>query len=273
MAIQKKSGFTLIELLVVIAIIAILAAILFPVFAQAREKARQITCASNMKQIGLALLQYQQDYDESFPITVGEYTLSGVWIPVYTTNSANWQAPAATWDINIESYTKNMQVEECPDDTRSAYLLAPMAGDPAGAGAYHSYGLCENLVGAALGKMPSPAETLMMADAVTGSAGKRDGFYPGNWWWFWNIGGTDGYIDGTPSIDYRHAGGTLANFLFADGHVKAIQGTNASTGHPFGTFEQLPGYSIAAGNYSNSYGDMCFGNWPPSNETAVPFPD
>jgi prepilin-type N-terminal cleavage/methylation domain-containing protein len=62
------NGFTLIELLVVIAIISILAAILFPVFAQAREKARQITCVSNVKQIMLAYLQYQQDYDEASPI-------------------------------------------------------------------------------------------------------------------------------------------------------------------------------------------------------------
>ena len=62
-----KRAFTLIELLVVIAIIAILAAILFPVFAQAREKARSISCLSNQKQIGLAVLQYVQDYDEIFP--------------------------------------------------------------------------------------------------------------------------------------------------------------------------------------------------------------
>jgi prepilin-type N-terminal cleavage/methylation domain-containing protein/prepilin-type processing-associated H-X9-DG protein len=65
---MKRKGFTLIELLVVIAIIAILAAILFPVFAQAREKARQITCASNMRQISLAVLMYQIDADETFPI-------------------------------------------------------------------------------------------------------------------------------------------------------------------------------------------------------------
>ena len=66
-SIAKKRGFTLIELLVVIAIIAILAAILFPVFAQAREKARQITCASNLKQMGVGILMYATDYDECMP--------------------------------------------------------------------------------------------------------------------------------------------------------------------------------------------------------------
>ncbi|MBC7807537.1 MAG: prepilin-type N-terminal cleavage/methylation domain-containing protein, partial [Akkermansiaceae bacterium] len=66
---RVKSGFTLIELLVVIAIIAILAAILFPVFAQAREKARQISCLSNQKQIGIAMMMYVQDYDETYPTT------------------------------------------------------------------------------------------------------------------------------------------------------------------------------------------------------------
>ena len=64
---RRRQGFTLIELLVVIAIIAILAAILFPVFAKAREKARQISCTSNMKQLGLAFMQYQQDNDEVLP--------------------------------------------------------------------------------------------------------------------------------------------------------------------------------------------------------------
>ena len=78
---RSRRGFTLIELLVVIAIIAILAAILFPVFAQAREKARQTTCTSNMKQIGLALMLYLQDYDERFPFSA---------IPPPTTGLVTW---------------------------------------------------------------------------------------------------------------------------------------------------------------------------------------
>ena len=91
-----KRGFTLIELLVVIAIIAILAAILFPVFAKAREKARQSSCLSNMKQIGLGALQYAQDYDEIM--------LSGSG---YQGNDQNWQ-------LKVDPYIKNKQVLVCP---------------------------------------------------------------------------------------------------------------------------------------------------------------
>jgi prepilin-type N-terminal cleavage/methylation domain-containing protein len=74
--VRFRVGFTLIELLVVIAIIAILAAILFPVFSQARDKARQTSCLSNAKQVGLAVLQYTQDYTRSIPLTTGAFTLS-----------------------------------------------------------------------------------------------------------------------------------------------------------------------------------------------------
>ena len=91
---NRRAGFTLIELLVVIAIIAILAAILFPVFAQAREKARQTSCLSNMKQMGLGLVQYVQDYDETFPM--------GQW---YETK--NYGAKQTSWVGAIDPYVKS----------------------------------------------------------------------------------------------------------------------------------------------------------------------
>ncbi|MBC8141688.1 MAG: prepilin-type N-terminal cleavage/methylation domain-containing protein, partial [Armatimonadetes bacterium] len=89
-----RSGFTLIELLVVIAIIAILAAILFPVFAQAREKARQTSCLSNEKQIALGVMQYVQDYDESFP-----------HLERRDPARASWSLFA--WDLAVAPYIKN----------------------------------------------------------------------------------------------------------------------------------------------------------------------
>jgi prepilin-type N-terminal cleavage/methylation domain-containing protein len=106
---KSSQGFTLIELLVVIAIIAILAAILFPVFAQAREKARQTSCISNNKQVGLAILQYVQDYDENFP--------SG-WYPAESAqfNVLLGSTVGVGWANESYPYMKNSQVYKCPDD-------------------------------------------------------------------------------------------------------------------------------------------------------------
>ena len=109
---QSKRGFTLIELLVVIAIIAILAAILFPVFAQAREKARQTSCTSNLKQVGIALMIYTQDYDETFP--------------------TSW-AKGFVGDANffVQPYMKNTKILLCPSKTVSTAAANTACGSAA----------------------------------------------------------------------------------------------------------------------------------------------
>lgn len=119
---RNRSGFTLIELLVVIAIIAILAAILFPVFAQAREKARGASCISNLKQEALATLQYVQDYDETYPMAFGYGANYGGWTTGYTRPVPPDQfADAYVWGQSysnaIQPYIKNYQVYTCPSST------------------------------------------------------------------------------------------------------------------------------------------------------------
>src|SRR5437879_3696329 len=105
----RQAAFTLIELLVVIAIIAILAAILFPVFAQARAKARQAACLSNMKQLGTGLMMYAQDYDETLPLN--DYIGNGL-APL-----PGWRDPRAgdSWCTGIYPYVKNLQIFICPE--------------------------------------------------------------------------------------------------------------------------------------------------------------
>src|SRR5687767_5619179 len=104
-----RRAFTLIELLVVIAIIAILAAILFPVFAQAREKARQTSCLSNLKQLGLGVMMYTQDYDEVYPQAY-----------YYKNNTATTNGGSAggyvTWTVIVNPYIKNVGIFVCPSD-------------------------------------------------------------------------------------------------------------------------------------------------------------
>lgn len=146
---NRGGGFTLIELLVVIAIIAILAAILFPVFAQAREKARQTACISNFKQVSTATLMYVQDYDELFPMAFGWFPGFGwaagavpgtifLGITPYNAGCANGVCGPATtafyqsfWLNGIQPYTKNWGVAECPDATLVMSSLAQTPGAPA----------------------------------------------------------------------------------------------------------------------------------------------
>ena len=155
----SRSGFTLIELLVVIAIIAILAAILFPVFQKVRENARRTACLSNEKQLGLGIIQYQQDADEKFPCgAVGGVT------PGDTDNYGG----GAGWANQIYTYVKSNAVYVCPDDAGSGGVVA------------ESYGINENLTsgakvdgnntpqGGALGlaQCNAPANTVLLAETT-----------------------------------------------------------------------------------------------------------
>ncbi len=252
---MKRKGFTLIELLVVIAIIAILAAILFPVFAQAREKARQISCLSNEKQLGLAVMQYVQDSDETYPIAF-----------------SYWTNTAPTWPVGIQPYVKSLAVFQCPDDSLPAVTNAnSWEGTPISyaansvsvydipSGGFVWRGLfCEyNAVGNGTGTAKStangdysagmgprsdgavnfPASTIMLAEvhsqdgALAGSAGANFSSWATNS--MSNYFGGQSIPDASKhgaypngpngSVSTVHAGDTLANFLFADGHAKAMR--------------------------------------------------
>jgi len=165
---QSRMGFTLIELLVVIAIIAILAAILFPVFARAREKARQTSCLSNMKQVALAADMYTTDYDECFPMSIYMQMPPG-------------SGPVITFYHAVMPYMKNSQILECPsekDRIRMSELQAiiplPLAPGLVSVGYNGNYAIFEDGPNNQLtqadhavvsqSELPRPAETFIMGD-------------------------------------------------------------------------------------------------------------
>ena len=214
---RAHRGFTLIELLVVIAIIAILAAILFPVFATAREKARQASCASNEKQLGLALIQYTQDYDDSFPMASDAANVS------WDTKISGYTAQKATWGSNPLIFT-------CPDDSSPA-------GPSNSSGTRRTYTYAAPMQSATYGPMQlsqfnQPASILMLVEmpweynilgwqhaAVVSTPGVG-----GNGWYGQSIGttGVPGLTIGSPTVNVPyHAGGW--NYLFVDGHVKSLR--------------------------------------------------
>jgi prepilin-type N-terminal cleavage/methylation domain-containing protein/prepilin-type processing-associated H-X9-DG protein len=122
---NKKSGFTLIELLIVIAIIALLAAILFPVFSRARESARRTSCASNLKQMALGIAQYTQDYDERFPPHrrngTDQYIVIATGAPVASCSSTSATCVRISWPDLIFPYVKSAQIFNDPSNKNSYF--------------------------------------------------------------------------------------------------------------------------------------------------------
>ena len=221
---KTRTAFTLIELLVVIAIIAILAAILFPVFGRARENARRSSCQSNLKQIGLGILQYSQDYDEKLPF-------------------ACWDNGAFPWHFTVQPYTKSYQVFKCPSytpDTLVNNAPAAAASYVANGGGSYQGGISDTSSisteaggirpmnrgwdgsntggkavngGAALAQLASSSQTILVFEH-SDSSGNPDSY---------NISNLS-----TDIFFQNHLGST--NFLYADGHVKALKPFSTITG-------------------------------------------
>jgi prepilin-type N-terminal cleavage/methylation domain-containing protein/prepilin-type processing-associated H-X9-DG protein len=215
---QSKSGFTLIELLVVIAIIAILAAILFPVFAAAREKARQTSCLSNMKELGLGCSMYSTDYDEHYA------SANGTCYGAPAGCSQDNPLPSEQWQWTIYPYVKNWQIYLCPDDPRDNNIPVSYV--------YNNWGLNYHITnngGLSLGGTADPAETVELVEG--GNTGYTDGtaFHMQaarevedyTLWTQWNRITHDepdwNYSDKSP----RHGDGR--NVTWVDGHAKYMQ--------------------------------------------------
>ncbi len=249
-----KKGFTLIELLVVIAIIAILAAILFPVFGRARENARRASCQSNLKQIGLGILQYTQDYDEAFP------------------QAAMRDAPYLGWIQIIQPYIKSYQLFQCPSESNAGvipvhayypagdqtdYFLNGLIGDPPG----------NYLVGVKIAKLENPALGIIVGDqnpTLVPEDGQVTGEqrYASTAYYTGKVGENGAYcygIIGTVSsgnygcqdlVTLDRKGAAIrhlesANYLFADGHVKSQKLTQLyGAGTPFNVSGSSPTFNL-----------------------------
>ncbi len=204
LAARKRNAFTLIELLVVIAIIAILAAILFPVFAKAREKARQTSCASNEKQIGLAMLQYVQDYDETYCYR----EITGL----------------QTWKVALMPYIKSNAVFACPDNPQ----VGKVNTDDGIAVSYVPNCVDNNPLYTRLGIFgenysATPPPTLAQVQTPSTTIAILETTWPTS-----DFVITNGYFSGAnggtgASLSAIFAGHTsMTNYLFSDGHVKTL---------------------------------------------------
>jgi len=227
---RANHGFTLIELLVVIAIIALLAAILFPVFARARENARKTSCQSNEKQIGLGFAQYAQDYDEQFPRNIIRGVSSGVG-----SQFGPWSDTVIGWHEATYPYVKSAQLYRCPSGGRPP--APPGADTNAHGGIQYTY---NRRIGGdqngnsglqSLSDFEFVANTFLVTEAGNqiedGSVSADNGLE-------WGCTGDHvkrltGSGCGTPSVGplRRHLDG--ANYLYVDGHVKWHSADSLST--------------------------------------------
>ena len=228
---KRARGFTLIELLVVIAIIAILAAILLPVFAAARERARSASCQNNLKQIATAIMAYTQDADEVMPMSLvkstGPNTVDSPW--------GNWNLNEIGWCNEIYPYVKSVAVFRCPDSPH----IQQNGGNADGATGASNYCANTQVLGSwkqadhpqswgqpaqNLSQLSFPASTILVTEARSVSNEASNGDTDGEWGNTWPAGpqnpnrlnSTDGN-DTTPPLT-KHNGG--ANYAFSDGHVK-----------------------------------------------------
>ena len=195
---RNRHGFTLIELLVVIAITSILAAILFPVFARARENARRTSCASNLKQLALGLMMYAQDNDSGLPA----YSKNG---------SATW---AKLYEPTID-YVKNTQIYRCPSAPAYPYATSHVYGAQYGytwgnGTATNWMGVKANFAGTSfIDVVPDPVRTCLLGDAWNNTTGQgASQFRPTTS--TWNGLRPDAHLEG-------------ANYAFVDGHVKWLK--------------------------------------------------
>ena len=245
--VRRRSAFTLIELLVVIAIIAILAAILFPVFARARENARRSSCLSNTKQLGLGMMQYIQDYDSYYPY--GSPTGCGTGSAFACTNGRGWAG-------TIFPYVKSDQIYVCPSD------VSPTANQTDTI----SYGYNLNMTPAAVngGNGPIINEAVLKASAKTVVFFEVKNIYPTG------LGATPSTADNQSASANGNVNNPAPNpggARYATGYLNNITANSSTTVYPDETGRHLEGanYTFADGHSKWLRGNVVGGGFPNAN--------